>query len=81
MTPIRKLAPDVSSRIAAGEVIERPVSVCKELIENALDALAEHITIEISEGGRSRIRVSDDGTGIGASDLPLAALNFSTSKI
>jgi len=79
--PIRKLAPDVSSRIAAGEVIERPASVCKELIENAIDALAERITIEISEGGRSRIRISDDGTGIRASDLPLAALNFSTSKI
>lgn len=81
MPPIRKLAPDVSSRIAAGEVIERPASVCKELIENALDALAERITIEISEGGRSRILVSDDGTGIRTPDLPLAALNFSTSKI
>ena len=81
MPPIRKLAPDVSSRIAAGEVIERPASVCKELIENALDALAERITIEVYDGGRSRIRISDDGTGIRAIDLPLAALNFSTSKI
>lgn len=81
MPPIRKLAPDVSSRIAAGEVIERPASVCKELIENALDALAERVTIDVYDGGRSRIRVSDDGTGVRSADLPLAALNFSTSKI
>jgi len=81
MPPIRKLAPDVSNRIAAGEVIERPASVCKELIENAIDAFAERITIEVSEGGRSIIRVSDDGIGIRAADLPLAVQNFSTSKI
>ena len=81
MPPIRKLAPDVSSRIAAGEVIERPASVCKELIENALDALAEHITVEVYDGGRSRIRVSDDGTGIRSVDMPMAVMNFSTSKI
>ncbi len=81
MPPIRKLAPDVSNRIAAGEVIERPASVCKELIENAIDALAERISIEVSEGGRSRIHVSDDGIGIRTADLPLAVQNFSTSKI
>ncbi|HER43643.1 MAG TPA: DNA mismatch repair protein MutL, partial [Candidatus Eisenbacteria bacterium] len=81
MPPIRKLSPDVSSRIAAGEVIERPASVCKELIENAIDALAERITIEVFDGGRSSIRVSDDGIGIHAADLPRAVQSFSTSKI
>jgi DNA mismatch repair protein MutL len=79
--PIRKLAQDVSGKIAAGEVIERPVSVCKELIENSLDADAKRIAVEIAGGGTSVIRISDDGFGIPAEELPLSALNFSTSKI
>ena len=81
MPPIRKLAPDVSNRIAAGEVIERPASVCKELIENALDALAERITIDVAEGGRSSIRVSDDGIGIRADPVFSCFLNKLSFRI
>ena len=79
--PIRRLQPEVSSRIAAGEVIERPASVCKELIENSLDAGASRIVVEIIDGGRSSIRISDDGSGIPTEQVPLAVDNFSTSKI
>ncbi len=78
---IRRLQPEVSSRIAAGEVIERPASVCKELVENSLDAEASRINVEIVNGGRSTIRVSDDGSGIPSGQLPIAVDNFSTSKI
>ncbi len=78
---IRILPDDVSCRIAAGEVIERPASAVKELIDNSLDAASSLITVEIQEGGRRLIRVSDNGTGMHRDDAALACQRFATSKL
>jgi len=78
---IHILSPQLQQRIAAGEVIERPASVVKELIENALDAAANTIRVEIQEGGRRLIRVIDDGAGLNPADAALAFERFATSKV
>ncbi len=81
MSQIKVLSKDISELIAAGEVIERPASVIKELIENSIDAGAEHITVEIKKGGTVFMRITDDGCGMEYEDVPTAFLRHATSKI
>ena len=81
MPKINVLPRELAELIAAGEVVERPASVVKEMVENSIDSGATHITVEIKRGGVTYIRVTDDGCGISPSDVPLAFLRHATSKI
>ena len=81
MGKINQLSFAVANLIAAGEVVDRPASVVKELLENSIDAGADNISVEICRGGVSLIRVSDNGCGIARDDLPLAIKRHATSKI
>jgi DNA mismatch repair protein MutL len=79
--PVRQLPETTVNRIAAGEVVERPASVVKELVENALDAGAKRIEVVTDGGGRRLIRITDDGSGMSRADLSLAVERHATSKL
>ena len=81
MAAIQVLPKQIAELIAAGEVVERPASVIKELLENAIDAGASAITVEIRNGGVSYMRVKDNGSGIAKEDVPKAFLSHATSKL
>ena len=81
MRKIAVLDQNTIDKIAAGEVVERPSSVVKELVENAIDAGATAVTVEITDGGKKMIRITDNGAGIEAGQIPLAFLRHATSKI
>ncbi len=81
MGTIHRLSPHMADLIAAGEVVERPASVVKELLENAIDAGAKHITVEIQNGGMTFLRITDDGCGMSPEDAALAFERFATSKL
>lgn len=81
MPKIQQLSPHVADLIAAGEVVERPASAAKELVENAIDAGAHKVTVELRDGGMTFLRVTDDGCGMAAEDVETAFLRHATSKL
>src|SRR6266700_3570938 len=81
MAKIMRLASDLANQIAAGEVVERPASVVKELVENAIDAGARRVAIHVELGGKKQVRVEDDGEGMEPDDAQLAIERHATSKI